>query len=268
LKVAGVSRSTYYFETRKKDKDDKNIDLMGEIESIFSENKGTYGVVRVYKELRIRGWGTNHKKVQRLMSKMGLKVKRIRVKYHSYMGTFGSVADDKLKRDFQAGHPNEKWTTDVTEFALPWGKSYFSPILDMHGSYLVAWDLSMSPNFEQTQRMLDEAFSKNPNLDGLVFHSDQGWQYQMKQYGEKLRSRGIIQSMSRKGNCLDNSIMESFFGTMKKEMFYGHEKDFPDFDSFYAAVSEYVDYYNNKRIKKKTKWMPPSQYREASICSV
>ncbi len=143
-----------------------------------------------------------------------------------------------------------------------------SPILDMCAGDIVAWDLSMHPNFEQTQRMLDEAFRKHPNLEGLVFHSDQGWQYQMMQYGERLKSKGIIQSMSRKGNCLDNSIMESFFGTMKNEMFYGYEAEFRDFNSLYLAVAKYIDYFNNKRIKAKTKWMPPSIYREASISSM
>lgn len=268
MKVAVINRSTYYFEISKADKDDKNSELMGEIESIFDENDGKYGVIRVCGELRNRGWPSNHKKVQRLMSKMGLKGKRPKVKYHSYKGTVGVVADDRLKRDFNATCPNKKWTTDVSEFALPWGKSYLSPILDMYARDIIAWDLSIHPNFDQTIRMLDEAFERHQDLEGLVFHSDQGWQYQMKQYSEKLRSKGILQSMSRKGNCLDNCVMESFFGTMKNEMFYGHESEFQDFNSLYRAVADYIDYYNNRRIKKKTKWMPPSRFREASISSV
>ena len=220
---------------------------------------------RVAAELRNRGRGINHKKVQRLMAKLGLKAIRPKVKYHSYMGTVGAVADNVINRDFSASRPNEKWTTDVSQFSCPFGKAYLSPVLDMFGTDIVAWDLSLSPNFGQTMRMLDEAFAKNPSLEGLVFHSDQGWQYQMKQYGQRLKEMGIIQSMSRKGNCIDNCVMETFFGTLKREMFYGHEGEFKTFEQLKAAIAEYIDYYNNRRIKGKTKWMPPAKYREASM---
>ena len=265
LKAASLPRSTYYFEVGKPDPDGKNADIIEEIRSIFAENKSRYGVRRVAAELRNRGRGINHKKVQRLMAKLGLKAIRPKVKYHSYMGTVGAVADNVINRDFSASRPNEKWTTDVSQFSCPFGKAYLSPVLDMFGTDIVAWDLSLSPNFGQTMRMLDEAFAKNPSLEGLVFHSDQGWQYQMKQYGQRLKEMGIIQSMSRKGNCIDNCVMETFFGTMKREMFYGHEGEFRTFEQLKAAIAEYIDYYNNRRIKGKTKWMPPAKYREASM---
>ena len=202
------------------------------------------------------------------MNKLGLKAIKPKVKYHSYMGRIGVVADNIINRDFKATKPNEKWTTDVSEFKCPFGKAYISPILDMFGTDIVSWDLSLSPNFEQTTRMLDEAFKKNPNLKGLIFHSDQGWQYQMRQYSEKLKEKGIIQSMSRKGNCIDNCIMETFFGTLKREMFYGHEQEFQTFEQLKQAIAEYIDYYNNKRIKGKTKWMPPAKFREASMLAL
>lgn len=265
LKAASLPRSTYYFEVGKPDPDGKNADVIEEIRSIFAENRSRYGVRRVAAELRNRGFAVNHKKVQRLMAKLGLKAITPKAKYRSYMGTVGAVADNVIGRDFGATRPNEKWTTDVSQFNCPFGKAYLSPVLDMFGTDIVAWDLSLSPNFEQTMRMLDEAFAKNPNLEGLVFHSDQGWQYQMRQYGERLREKGIVQSMSRKGNCIDNCIMETFFGTMKREMFYGHEGEFRTFEQLKAAVAEYIDYYNNRRIKGKTKWMPPAKYREASM---
>lgn len=133
---------------------------------------------------------------------------------------------------------------------------------------IVAWDLSLSPNLEQTNRMLDRAFRKYPNLEGLVLHSDMGWQYQHPDYQRRLRERGIVQSMSRKGNCIDNCIMESFFGTLKNEMFYGHESEFKTFEDLYEAIEKYINYYNNERIKSKTKWMPPSKFREASMLSL
>ena len=268
LKAASLSRSTYYFEINKLDFDIKNQEIIDIIQSIFKENKNRYGVRRITAELVNRGYKINHKKVQRLMNKLGLKAIKPKIKYHSYMGQVGVVADNIINRDFKATKPNEKWTTDVSEFKCPFGKAYISPILDMFGTDIVAWDLSLSPNFEQTTRMLDEAFKKNPNLEGLIFHSDQGWQYQMRQYSEKLKEKGIIQSMSRKGNCIDNCIMETFFGTLKREMFYGHEQEFQTFEQLKQAIAEYIDYYNNKRIKGKTKWMPPAKFREASMLAL
>ena len=268
LKAASLSRSTYYYEINKPDIDVKNEELINKIKNIFFENKKRYGVRRITAELRNQGININHKKVQRLMNKYGLKAMKLKVKYHSYMGQVGAVADNIINRDFEASKPNEKWTTDVSQFNCPFGKAYLSPILDMFGTDIVAWDLSLSPNFEQTTRMLDEAFEKNPNLEGLIFHSDQGWQYQMRQYSDRLKEKGIIQSMSRKGNCIDNCIMETFFGTLKREMFYGHEQEFQAFEQLKEAITEYIDYYNNRRIKGKTKWMPPVKFREASMLAL
>lgn len=199
------------------------------------------------------------------MAKLGLKAIINKQKYHSYLGEVGKIAENLIKRDFKATKPNEKWTTDVSQFNCPFGKCYLSPIIDMGMGDVVAWDLSLSPNLEQTKRMLNTAFKKYPNLENLVFHSDMGWQYQHGYYRLRLKEKGIIQSMSRKGNCLDNSVMESFFGIMKNEMFYGHEKEFKTFEQFKNAVAEYIDYYNNFRIKIKTKWMPPAKFREASM---
>ena len=132
---------------------------------------------------------------------------------------------------------------------------------------IISYDLSMSPNLEQIARMLKKAFDKFPSVEGLIFHSDQGWQYQHAYYRNVLKEHGIIQSMSRKGNCYDNCIMETFFGRLKNEMYYGYEKEYSSFEEFSKAVEEYIDYYNNKRIQAKTKWMPPVQYRIASMCS-
>ena len=136
----------------------------------------------------------------------------------------------------------------------------------MHTNEVVSYDLALHPNLEQVKKMLDNAFDKFSNVEGLIFHSDQGWQYQHSYYRNRLKEKGIIQSMSRKGNCYDNCIMETFFGRMKNEMYYGFEKDFESFRSFSKAVDEYIDYYNNKRIQAKTKWMPPVKYRKTSIC--
>ena len=268
LKAASLSKSTYYFENNKPDIDIKNEELIEKIKDIFKENKKRYGVRRVTAELHNQGIVVNHKKVQRIMNKFELKAIKTKIKYHSYIGEVGHIADNIINRDFEASKPNEKWTTDVSQFNCPFGKAYLSPILDMYGTDIVAWDLSLTPNLEQTKRMLDEAFRKNPNIEGLVFHSDMGWQYQHNYYQERLKEKGIIQSMSRKGNCIDNCIMETFFGTLKREMFYGHEQEFQRFEQLYQAITEYIDYYNNRRIKGKTKWMPPVKYREASMLAL
>lgn len=269
LKVAALAKSTYFFELNKADMDDiKNKELCDLITSIFYENKERYGFRRITAELRNKGIVVNHKKVSRIMRKLGLKGKVRKQRYHSYIGEVGHIAENIINRDFEATKPNEKWTTDVSQFSCPFGKAYLSPILDMYGTDIVAWDLSLSPNLEQTKRMLDEAFKKNPNLEGLIFHSDMGWQYQHNHYQERLKEKGIIQSMSRKGNCIDNCIMETFFGTLKREMFYGHEQEFQTFEQLYQAIAEYIDYYNNRRIKCKTKWMPPVKFREASMLAL
>ena len=261
-----MARSTYYFEINKVDVVKvRNNKLMNEIQEIFDSNKGRYGVRRVHKELVNRGYQINHKRVQRLMHDMKLFGKRPKEKYHSYKGEVGKIADNIIERDFKTTAPLQKWTTDVSQFSFSWGKCYLSPILDMNTNEIISYDLSRSPNMEQIHRMLSRAFEKFPFVKGLIFHSDQGWQYQHAYYRNTLKEHDIIQSMSRKGNCYDNCIMETFFGRLKNEMYYGFEKEYDSFESFAQAVEEYIDYYNNKRIQAKTKWMPPVKYRETSM---
>lgn len=238
---------------------------MNEITFIYNEHKGRYGVRRIYHELINRGFTVNHKKVQRLMNKLNLKGKTPKEKYHSYQGTVGVIADNLIQRDFKADKPNKKWTTDVSQFNFNWGKCYLSPILDMYNDEIISYNLSLHPNFEQIEDMLNKAFNKYDDLSGLIFTSDQGWQYQNQRYVVFLKDKGIIQSMSRKGNCYDNCIIESFFGTLKNEIYYGLESSYKSFEEFSKALDEYIYYFNNLRIQSKTKWMPPVKYRETSI---
>lgn len=262
-----LPRSTYYFELSKIDVDTtKNQGVMDEIRKEFEFNKGCYGVRRIHQALISKGYQINHKKVQRLMHKMSLKGHRPKEKYHSYQGEVGIVADNLINRDFLATAPLQKWTTDVSQFNLPWGKCYLSPILDMYTNEIIAYDLALHPTLDQVIRMLKKAFKRFPDIQGLIFHSDQGWQYQHETYRRLLAEKGILQSMSRKGNCYDNCVMETFFGRLKNEMFYGHEKEFNSFEKFKKAIAKYIDYYNNSRIQSKTKWLPPTVYREATIC--
>ena len=261
-----MSRSTYYYELGRTDKvKERNAELSSEISTIFNENRKRYGVRRVHHELLNRGFQVNHKRVQRIMNQLALFGKRPKEKYHSYKGDVGKVADNIINRDFSTEKPLQKWTTDVSQFNLPWGKCYISPILDMNTNEIISYNLSTSPNMEQIRDMLNKAFERFPSVQGLVMHSDQGWQYQHAFYRGELQKHGIIQSMSRKGNCYDNCIMETFFGRLKNEMFYGFEKNYHSFEAFSRAIAEYIDYYNNSRIQAKTKWMPPSKFRKASM---
>ena len=223
-----------------------------------------------------RGYRVNHKKIKRIMSLLNIHGIAPRGKYSSYKGDQNGVCENLLlskavdgeghgtacRRDFSTTACNQKWTTDVSEFHIAAGKLYLSPILDMHNREIVAFSISRSPNFSQTTDMLRKAFAKHRNLEGLILHSDQGWQYQMRFYREELKKRGIRQSMSRKGNCLDNSPMENFFGVMKNEMFYGHEYEFKSLDELEKAMRKYIEYYNNERITEKTKGLPPLAYRQ------
>lgn len=183
-------------------------------------------------------------------------------KYHSYKGEIGKVAPNLINRDFKADHPAEKWTTDITEFSLFGQKIYLSPILDMYNGEIISYNISQRPHLEQVMDMLDKAFRKIPDGTGLIFHSDQGWQYQHRMYQQRLKAKGIRQSMSRKGNCLDNAVMENFFGLLKSELLYLRE--FKDIDEFRNELVKYIDYYNNHRIKGKLKGLSPVQYRVQS----
>ena len=210
-------------------------------------------------ELRNRGYQINHKTVQRLMKILGLKCMVRMKKYRSYKGQVGKIAPNLLQRNFKAKKSNQKWTTDITEFSLFGTKLYLSPILDMYNGEIVSYSISNAPVLNQVMDMLDKAFAKIPDNTQLIFHSDQGWQYQHKAYQQRLKDKGIRQSMSRKGNCLDNAVMENFFGLLKSELLYLRE--FSSLEEFQIELEKYIDYYNNKRIKSKLKGLSPVQYR-------
>ena len=233
-----------------------------EILYIFNKNKSRYGYRRILLELKNLGYVINHKTVLKLMKSLNIQGKQRKSKYKSYKGEVGKIAPNIINRNFNATKPFEKLTTDVTEFAVCDEKVYLSPILDMYNNEIVSYSISTSPNFWQTRDMLDGLLNKLPTNSTPILHSDQGWQYQMKEYQRILKQNNIIQSMSRKGNCLDNSIMENFFGRLKTEMFFGEK--FESVDTFIDKLKEYIYYYNNERIILKLK-MSPVQYRTHNI---
>ena len=249
------------------EKPDKDHGLKAEIQSIFTEHKGNYGYRRIHLELRNRGFLVNHKRVQRLMNVLNLQARiRQKRKYSSHKGDIGKKADNLIQRQFEASKPMEKCYTDVTEFAIPASsqKLYLSTVLDGFNSEIVVYNLSTSPNLEQVKAMLDQAFTEN-HYTNTILHSDQGWQYQHQYYHRFLEDKGIQPSMSRKGNSPDNGMMESFFGILKSEMFYGYENTFKSLNQLEQAIVNYIDYYNNKRIKVKLKGLSPVQYRTKSL---
>lgn len=259
LELAGIPRSTYYCHCKKAQSGDKYNLEKKEIAAIYEENQGRYGYRRILMEMRNRGYILNHKTVQKLMKELGLKCMVRRKKYRSYRGEVGKAAPNLLSRDFHAEKPNQKWATDITEFSLFGRKLYLSPILDMYNGEIISYAISERANFEQVTRMLDKAFEKLPDGTGLIFHSDQGWQYQNARYQKRLSDKGIRQSMSRKGNCLDNAVMENFFGLLKSELLYLRE--FCSFEEFQTELELYLEYYKHSRIKEKLGGLSPVQYR-------
>ena len=197
------------------------------------------------------------------MKSLGLRGKRRKnEKYHSYKGEVGKIADNLLARDFHAEKPFEKIVTDVSQFNVADEKVYLSPVMDLYNREIIAYSISKSPNLEQIREMLKGLFEKLPKGANPIFHSDQGWQYQHESYQRQLKEHNIIQSMSRKGNCMDNGAMENFFGRLKVEMFYGEK--FETADEFIRCLEEYIKYYNNERISLKLNGMSPVQYRTHS----
>jgi len=244
---------------------DKYKEVKKKIEKIFDENKGRYGYRRITLELKNQGYPINHKTVSKLMKQIGLKCEVRMKQYRSYRGEVGKAAPNLLDRDFKASQPNQKWVTDVTEFSLFGSKLYLSPILDLYNGEIISYTISERPTLKHVMDMLDSAIDRLSGPINLILHSDQGWQYQTKQFQYMLAQNGIRQSMSRKGNCLDNAVMENFFGHLKSELLY--LRKFASMDEFKSELIDYIDYYNNKRIKSKLKGLSPVQYRVQSQIS-
>jgi len=254
-----MARSTFYYYVQQSNAPDKNSLVRTTIIEIYHQHKGRYGYRRIAMALKQRGMIINHKRVARIMDECGLKsLVRIK-KYKSYKGQYGKIAKNLLKRNFKARKPNQKWVTDVTEFSVAGEKLYLSPILDLYNGEIISYNISQRPTFEQTMDMVKKALNKLPPQAKPVLHSDQGWQYQMPGYRNLLNHHKIRQSMSRKGNCLDNAVMENFFGILKSELFYLQK--FKSVSCLQREIVTYIDYYNNERIKQKLNGLSPVQYR-------
>ncbi|QCD67570.1 IS3 family transposase [Escherichia coli] len=259
LKAAGLARSTLYYQLSLQKAKDKYADVKQLIASIFHEHRGCYGYRRIHCELQKRGLKFSGKTVQKLMQQLGLKSPVRLKKYRSYRGNMGLAAENILQRQFKAEAPCEKWVTDITEFRAGGQKLYLSPILDLFNGEIVAWETACRPTEELVKRMLNKGLESLAEGEKPLLHSDQGWHYRIKSYQSALADRGLVQSMSRKGNCLDNAVMENFFGHLKEEMYY--RRDYRNVEELENAVNEYITYWNQKRIKLSLGGLSPVEYR-------
>lgn len=267
LNIAGLNKSTFFYALEhldyKKRKDKEIGDL---IVKIFNDNHKKYGRPRIVQELKRMGIVVNNKKVYRLMKERGLTATPRKRKYSSYKGKIGKICRNHLlkkrlnkdkhiyiyDRYFETEKPYQILGTDVTQFQIAAGKLYLSPVIDFHTREILGYDISTSPNYAQVRRMMKMMLDRHGEVfNGTILHSDQGYQYQMKAYQKLLKDHGIIQSMSRKGNCLDNSPTENFFGRLKTEIFYDKEFEYKSLEQLKKTIEEYIKYYNEERIVVK-----------------
>ena len=259
LELKKMARSTFYYHLKNSKKEDKYREDKDMIYTIFHRHKGRYGYRRITLELRNRNRLINHKTVKKLMDELGLKSEVRKVKYRSYKGAVGKTAPNIIDRDFVADRPYQKLATDVTQMTVGGCKIYLSPILDMCDGEILSYTITEAPNLEMVMSMLNQMYERIELPKGAVLHSDQGWHYQHAAYQNSLKKHNIIQSMSRKGNCLDNAMVENFFGLMKSELLYPGK--YTSAEVFKKDLIEYIEYYNNERIKLRLNGMSPVQYR-------
>jgi transposase InsO family protein len=258
-----MAKSVYYYQLDAGAKADPYQEVKESIKTIYHHHKGRYGYRRVHLELEYRQHFLNPKTVQKLMGGLDLKSTVRPKRYQSYRGSVGKAAPNLLERNFTAKQPNQKWVTDVTQFNVLGHKVYLSPVLDLYNGEIISYEISDHPQMSMVEQMLQKSFKRLQSKDKPMLHSDQGWHYRMASYQQALKQKNITQSMSRKGNCLDNAVMENWFGIMKTEFFY--RKRFESIESFKTELKEYIHYYNHDRIKQKLKGLSPVKYRTQSL---
>lgn len=270
LEITGISSSVYYYHLSesKKDKPDKYEEIKKVIDYLYKDkHKKRMGYQRIHIELIKLGYHIGKNKVNDIMREKGyLKIKKRNWrKYNSYEGDMGGVKVNEMSQNFKTSFPYEKAGTDISVFPLDEESVYLSPIIDFDSREVLAYKAGKDVKMDKIMLMLDDLEKIHGNkIKGMMIQSDQGVQYQNSRYRERLEKLGIIQSMSRKGNCLDNSPTETFFGRMKEEMWYGHEYKYKNADDLLAAIDEYINYYNTTRIVSKLK-MSPVDYRHKII---
>lgn len=263
LLAAGMPWSTYDY-ARKHPPRPTRPELWEAVEEVFSRTPNGCGHRQVAMCLRAElGVRVADKTVLKVMREIGLRCgirrRRGHRAYSSYMGRVGETFENLLGRDFSASRPWEKLATDVTEFVQPWGKAYLAPVLDLCGNRVVSWSISLSPNMEQQEEMLAGLWEAMPEGATPLLHSDMGWQYQHSGYVGQLGSHGVRQSMSRKGNCLDDACVEGFFGHLKDEFYRGRE--WATFEGFRRDLEAYLTHWNLVRRQAALMCLPPVEYQ-------
>ena len=267
LEAAGLARSSYYYALTHPQQPTR-AQLRPKVAQIFSRTPNGCGHRQVAMCLRAEeGERIADKTVLKIMREMGLRcgIRRERAyhRYNSYKGSVGQSFDNIIGRDFKATGPWQKMGTDVTEFKLSFGKAYLAPVYDFASKEIVAHSISMRPNLAQQQEMLQILMDSKPEGVEPILHSDMGWQYQHETYISTLADNGFIQSMSRKGNCIDNGATEQVFGHLKDEFFRG--QDWQTFESFKADLDAYVTHWNTTRRQVKLKGLTPAEYRDQAL---
>lgn len=264
LQVADLARSTFFYHQSRISRPDAHAELKSAIEIEFHKAKGRFGHRRVHRELMKQGWRVAKKTVLKLMRELKLKcLVRRKKRFNSFRGEIGPVAPNLLARDFEAEAPNEKWVTDVTEFRVGTQKLYLSPVMDLFDRQVISFSISQSPNLELTNSSLRKALDQLPAGEHPIVHSDQGFQYQHRSWQRLLAKAGATQSMSRKANCLDNAVIESFFGHLKEELFNHHQ--FIDTATLRVAIVDYIAWFNNNRATERNKGLSPVEYRAQTL---
>jgi putative transposase len=266
LQVAGLARSTFFYHQARLQAPDPQEALKVAVTEIFRKNQGRYGHRRIHTELAKQGWTVAKKTVLKLMRSLKLVCEvRRKKRYNSYQGRQGTVAPNVLNREFDAKTPNEKWVTDVTEFSVGDRKLYLSPVMDLFDRQIISYAVGPSPNLNLTNTSLRKALATLERGQEPLVHSDQGFQYQHVSWRNLLQGAGVTQSMSRKGNCYDNAVMENFFGHLKEELF--HRVRFISTDALETALDEYIRWYNTERISTKLEGLSPVQYRAQALAA-
>lgn len=267
LEAAGMPRSSYYYAISHPGRATRP-ELWEKAAEVFSRTANGCGHRQIAMCLRAEdGVRIADKTVLKMMREMGLSCGIRREtdyhRYNSYKGAIGRTFENVVGRDFGADGPWQKLGTDVTEFKAPWGKAYLAPAYDFGSKEIVSWSISRSPNMAQQREMLDGLLAKKPQDAKPTMHSDMGWQYQHDGYCKTLEDAGIVQSMSRKGNCIDNGATEQIFGHIKDEFFRG--QDFEGFEDFKERLEEYIVHWNTRRRQVKLKGLTPEEFRNQSL---
>lgn len=260
LDVAGLARSTFYYHQARLARPAPHAALNEAIRAVWTQAKGRYGHRRIHRALRTDGWRLAKKTVLARMRALGLicQVRRRRTRWGRGRGAQGMTVPNVLNRNFTASAPNQKWVSDVTELRIGDAKRYLAPVMDLFDRQIIAYTLGRAPNLELATSALQAALATRPPGDQPLVHTDQGFQYQHRAWHALLADAGATPSMSRKGTCLDNAVIESFFGHLKAEVLI---EPFTTIDALETAVHDYLHWYNHERTSEPLNGLSPVQYR-------